>query len=142
MIMNVPYNITSRGLWNAALVTNIVTAVLVYAGSKNTWLALAAHQLGLMLGMLHCSMLMYFEEKQKKAEAAEAEALDHTTVVMPEPRHETGDRFAAPHSRFTAAGYALPQILGFIVCLLGTLLTIPVIYFIFITVMGAQEPRW
>lgn len=39
-------------------------------------------------------------------------------------------------------GYALPQILGFIACLMATLLTVPALYFIVITVLGAQEPRW
>lgn len=62
--------------------------------------------------------------------------IDHHKVSMPEPRHQ--NRYCTS----TAAGYALPQVLGFIAGLLLTLLFVPALYVIFTAVMGMQEPRW
>ena len=62
--------------------------------------------------------------------------MDHHKVCMPEPRRQSRN------CTTTAAGYALPQILGFMALVAGAVLFVPCLYAIFITVMGAQEPRW
>jgi hypothetical protein len=140
MIMNIPFHkLTPRHLLNLAPLLSIISAALTYAGTESFWLALAVAFICLTLHTLAMAIVWQIELLHQQAEDA---ALDHHKVAMPEPRHETGDRFAAPHPRFSTSGYALPQILGFIACLLGTLLTIPALYFIVVTVLGAQEPRW
>ncbi|WP_395735143.1 hypothetical protein [Prosthecobacter sp.] len=140
--MNIPFHkLTPRHLLNLAPLLSITSATLTYAGTESLWLALAVAFICLTLHTLAMAIVWQIELLPQKAEEEEA-PMDHSTVVMPEPRHETGDRFAPPHPRFSASGYALPQILGFIAFVLGAVLFIPAVYAILMAVMGAQEPRW
>lgn len=140
MIMNIPYHkLNSRGLFTTAHYLGALSAVLTYAGTHNVWLALAVSFISLMMHTLHVATVWQIAELQQDAE--EAFRLDHHKVVMPEPRHEHGDRFT-PSPRFTTSGYTLPQVLWACACFTGVLLFIPACYAIAVIVMGAQEPRW
>lgn len=122
----------------AAIITGALFAVFIALATQSLLYGCAAVCASMTLHFLLAALIAWLTETLSwpKRDDAEPETMEHHKVSMPEPRHQS--RYCTA----TAAGYALPQILGFIVCLLGTLLFIPVVYFIFITVMGMEEPRW
>lgn len=138
--MNIPFHkLTPRHLLNLAPLLSFISAAMTYAGTESLWLALAVTFICLTLHTIAMAIVWQIEVLKQQAEAAD---LDHHKVTMPEPRHETGDRFAAPHPRFSTSGHTVPQMLGAVAIVTGAVLTVPALYFILITVMGAQEPRW
>lgn len=117
---------------HAATLCGVACAILITLATHSLLYGCAVVCASLMLHFFLAALIAWLTETLGWPER---EAMDHRKMVMPEPRQAHTDRFSN-------AGYALPQILGFIAGLLVTLLFIPSVYAILVAVMGMQEPRW
>ena len=138
--MNIPlHNLKPRHLFALAHVCSLVCTLLVYAGTRNTWLALATSFALLTVIVLNTASAWHQGTLRLHDEDA---ALDHRKVSMPEPRKEV----VPPHDlrmwNHRPQGHALPQVLFCIAAVLGAHALLIVGYLIICAVFGAQEPRW
>lgn len=117
--------------YSATIAGACFVLLVLWATRSGIWCAAAAF-LSLELHFLQAGIIAWLTETLGWPER---EAMDHRKMVMPQPRHPV-------INRYSNAGYALPQILGFIAGLLVTVLFIPSVYAIFVAVMGMQEPHW
>lgn len=137
MIMN-PYLRHAQAFGNIATSTSAAAGCCIGIHTQSGLLAaacsLAFLTLFSALAAACCYLVARLSPPQDEA------GMDHHKVTMPEPRHETGDRYM-PRSRCDA-GHTMPELLTGMAIVAGAVLTVPALYFILITVMGAQEPRW
>lgn len=107
--------------------------VILAATRSGLWTAAAAF-LSLELHFLQAGIIAWLTQTLSWPERDAP--MDHRKMSMPEPRKQSR------HCSATAAGHTLPQVLGAVAIVAGAVLTVPTLYFILITIMGAQEPRW
>lgn len=133
LIMKLLNNSFNFGL--VAMLTSCASGICV-AYATNSPLLTAACSLAFISVQYSISAAACWIVARLSPPPEEAACMDHYKVCMPEPRRQSRN------CTTTAAGYALPQILGFMALVAGAVLFVPCLYAIFITVMGAQEPRW
>lgn len=139
MIMN-PYLRHAQTFGNIAMLTSAAAGCCIGIHTHSGLLAAACSLAFLTLFSAQAAACCYIVARLSPPQ--DEAIMDHHKVAMPEPRHETGDRFAGSSQRFTTSGYCLTELLAAMALLTGVLLFIPLIAFIVTAVFGAQEPRW